>query len=271
MNTSGYIYLWKQFKDTSFFCDSYAVHIAIFLLMEANYQSRKIVFNGENIVIERGQVLTGRNTISSKTGIKPSTVRNKLVLLKNVGFLDIKANNRFSIISICKYNDYQNIKNHNGQQEGQQKDNQRTTKGQQKDTPNEYNELNKITKQGDDFLIPEYINPEIWKAYLDMRVSIKKPLKTKHQIKLAISTLEKLKAQGHNPDDVLNQSVLNSWAGLFPLKNQTTGGQKNANTVTAPPNKYVNVAWRPPAAKSDNDTGGKTDNPKSDGYTNKIS
>lgn len=65
---------------------------------------------------------------------------------------------------------------------------------------------------------PDFVNPEIWSAYLEMRKSIHKPLKTQHQYNLAISTLEKLKSQGHNPNDILNQSILNSWQGLFAIK-----------------------------------------------------
>ena len=67
-------------------------------------------------------------------------------------------------------------------------------------------------------VIPDFITPEIWTAYLEMRKSIRKPLKTEHQYNLAISTLTKLQSQGHNPNDILNQSILNSWQGLFAVK-----------------------------------------------------
>ena len=56
-----------------------------------------------------------------------------------------------------------------------------------------------------------------WKDFVDMRNKIKAPL-TDKAIELAISKLSKLKDEGNNPTEILNESILNSWKGLFPLK-----------------------------------------------------
>jgi uncharacterized protein YdaU (DUF1376 family) len=60
---------------------------------------------------------------------------------------------------------------------------------------------------------------EAWDGWLEAR---KKP-PTERAVKLAISTLTKLQAEGHAPEDVLNQSTMNGWTGLFPLKGRTNG------------------------------------------------
>lgn len=65
--------------------------------------------------------------------------------------------------------------------------------------------------------IPEWVDKQAWKDFTDMRKRLRKPL-TEAAIKLTISELEKLKAQGHDPKMVLNQSVMNSWQGIFPLR-----------------------------------------------------
>ena len=132
----GYIKVWRKFMQTSFYQDSYAVHLAIHLLLKANHKDMKITFNKKELEIKRGQCIVGRNKLHLETGISASTARNKLELLANVHFLDIKPNNKFSLVSICNYNGYQNVIGNFGQQNGQQKDNQRTTKGQPKDTYN---------------------------------------------------------------------------------------------------------------------------------------
>jgi len=136
----------------------------------------------------------------------------------------------------------------------------------------------KIIKQGFDFLkIPDFINLKTWQAYLEMRKSIKKPLKTEHQFNLAISTLQKLQSQGHNPNDVLNQSILNSWQGLFELKKSKnkTGGQQDAFTGTPYKNaaeKYAGVGKIPDKDKSTDNAGvGKIPTTKLDGNSTKIS
>lgn len=62
--------------------------------------------------------------------------------------------------------------------------------------------------------------------YLEMRKQIKKPM-TERAVELAIKKLEELSAlpfsEGMDNDlaiQILNQSVMNSWQGLFPLKEQ---------------------------------------------------
>ena len=101
MQLNGYIYIHKQLLMTSFYKDSFAVHLALHLLLKANYQDTQITFNGQVMTIQRGQHLAGRKKLSEETGIKQSTVRNKLKLLEKTRFLDIKSNNKFSVITIC--------------------------------------------------------------------------------------------------------------------------------------------------------------------------
>ncbi|CAK0743009.1 hypothetical protein CCP3SC1AL1_110023 [Gammaproteobacteria bacterium] len=73
--------------------------------------------------------------------------------------------------------------------------------------------------------VPAWIDPTAWGHYVAMRVKIRKPL-SDHAVTLAVRTLEGLSKEGHDPVKVLEQSVFNSWAGLFPLRNngaRTTG------------------------------------------------
>lgn len=65
--------------------------------------------------------------------------------------------------------------------------------------------------------LPDWIPVDSWKAYLAMRKQIKKPL-TVDGFPLAIKKLENLKSGGHPPQLVLEQSVMNSWQGLFEIK-----------------------------------------------------
>jgi hypothetical protein len=65
--------------------------------------------------------------------------------------------------------------------------------------------------------------------YLEMRKQIKKPM-TERAVELAIKKLEGLSVLPFSDSmdndlaiQILNQSVMNSWQGLFPLKEQKTG------------------------------------------------
>ena len=105
----GYIKLWRKFKETSFFKNPNAAHLAVYLLLECNHEPKKFVFNGEEITIDRGQCLTGRVKIAFDTGMSEQNVRTSLDILKLTSFLTIKATNRFSIISIGNYGRYQDV------------------------------------------------------------------------------------------------------------------------------------------------------------------
>jgi hypothetical protein len=83
----------------------------------------------------------------------------------------------------------------------------------------EVKEVKKNLKTPTPFSLPGWISQKAWNGYLEMRKK-KKNLPTDHAMKLAIKELEKLKNQGFTPEAVLNQSILNGWTGLFPIKSQ---------------------------------------------------
>lgn len=68
---------------------------------------------------------------------------------------------------------------------------------------------------------PDWLPQSEWIAFLEMRKKIKAPL-TEDGARLAIGKLEKLAKQGHPAADVLNQSVMLDWRGLFELRDGAT-------------------------------------------------
>lgn len=75
------------------------------------------------------------------------------------------------------------------------------------------------TKEKAQVILPEKINSETWQAYLEMRKAIRKPA-TKHAQKLIIKKLLTMK---DDPNLVLEQSIQNSWQGVFDLKRSNYG------------------------------------------------
>lgn len=71
--------------------------------------------------------------------------------------------------------------------------------------------------------LPDWIPADAWAGYVEMRVAIKKPLKTERAINLAINTLDRLRADGNDPAAVLDQSVMHSWIGLFAVRVERRG------------------------------------------------
>ena len=64
-----------------------------------------------------------------------------------------------------------------------------------------------------------------WAAYREMRIKIRKPM-TEHAAHLVLQRLLLLKAEGHDPQAVLEQSIMNSWQGVFPIKGENGNGKK---------------------------------------------
>jgi hypothetical protein len=64
------------------------------------------------------------------------------------------------------------------------------------------------------FSLPEDINPDVWKAFVEHRKNLKKPL-TEYAKKLILSKLDKI---GQDKNAVLNQAIVKGWQDVFPLK-----------------------------------------------------
>jgi hypothetical protein len=65
-----------------------------------------------------------------------------------------------------------------------------------------------------DFVLPDWIDPSAWESFLDMRRRIRKPITEEGKL-LAVKKLDSLRSQGHSPKSVLENSVMNSYQGLF--------------------------------------------------------
>lgn len=70
--------------------------------------------------------------------------------------------------------------------------------------------------------IPDWVPDRAWKAFVEMRQKIKKPL-TEYAKELALKELQNLVTQGQNAEAVINQSVLKSWQGFFAVKAAANG------------------------------------------------
>jgi predicted phage replisome organizer len=78
----------------------------------------------------------------------------------------------------------------------------------------------------DIFQIPEWIDLKTWDAFLEMRKK-NHAIPTERAKELLIKELLKLKTEGDDPNAVLNQSIMNNYKGLFPLKNGGNGSGFN--------------------------------------------
>lgn len=79
--------------------------------------------------------------------------------------------------------------------------------------------------------IPDFIDKDLWGAFLEMRRKIKKPT-TDTAEELLLKKLMKFKLAGDDPNEILERSITASWQGLFPLDRRGKYGEHREHTET---------------------------------------
>jgi biotin operon repressor len=75
----------------------------------------------------------------------------------------------------------------------------------------------RASKSVSDFTVPGWMPAEAWAAFLDMR-NRKGAWPSPGAVDLIVDKLERWKAQGHDPGEILNTSTMNNWTGVFEPK-----------------------------------------------------
>ena len=75
------------------------------ILLKANYEDKK----WHGVVIKRGQFVTSFANLSAETGLSLQVVRSCLDKLQRTGEVNKQSTSQYTIITVCKYADYQQI------------------------------------------------------------------------------------------------------------------------------------------------------------------
>jgi len=127
---NGHIKLFGKFRHWGWYTDSKAVHLFVHLLLSANYEDG--YFLGTHI--KRGQLATSIESLSRATGLTTKEVRLRLKNFEKTGEIGKQAGNRFTVITICKYDSYQANPKEKGKPEGKRRANGGQTKGKRRAT-----------------------------------------------------------------------------------------------------------------------------------------
>jgi len=103
MENQGWIKLHRKFQTWEWANDSNMVSLFIHLLLLANHKERK--WHGETI--KPGQLITGLYSLSKTTGLSVQSLRTCLDRLKSTSEITSKVTNKFRVITIVKWADYQ--------------------------------------------------------------------------------------------------------------------------------------------------------------------
>ena len=237
------------------------------LIMLANYEDTKMPYKGEIITCERGTVNLSISHLANRWGWSRHKTRDFLNLLESDGMVTVCATTNRTTITIENYSFYNDVPTTKGQRgdsdktsnsskfvefddfgattnlttqtlgkygicedspttKGQRKDSEGTAKGQRGDTTNNNNKNNKNNNIYSD-------EPKLdtaVKEFITFRKKIKKPM-TDHAVKLMLSKLNKLTSDIDEQVEILNQSILNGWQGIYPLKHEENKRGQNGIAI----------------------------------------
>lgn len=127
---NGWIKLHRKILDWEWFTSPSTLQLFIYLLLRANKEDKK----WRGILIKRGQLVTSVSTISEETKLSTQQVRTSLNRLKSTNEITSKTTNRFTLVTVCKYESYQlydEAEQQTKQQALQQTNNKQITNKQQ--------------------------------------------------------------------------------------------------------------------------------------------
>ena len=223
-----YIKLYRKFLDWGWYEDVNVKVIFIHLLLRASATGKK--YKGVEVPV--GSLVTTYQDLADDVRLSISKVRTAIDKLVSTNEIALKKTNKYTLITINKWSDYQGSATNDSTVNSTQDSKQIANKSQ---TNRKQIALIKESKESKE---SKYIKEKFKKEksqldlamedFEEMRKSLKKPLteKAKHLV------LKKL--QDLAPDDedtkvaILNQSIEHSWLSVYTLgsyKNQSKGGR----------------------------------------------
>lgn len=115
----GYIKLYRKFVTWEWYDDINTSRLFLHLLLTANWKD--VEWHG--ITIKRGSKLTSRSKLAKETGLTEDQIKTSLNKLISTNEITKESTNKYTIINIVKYGDYQ-ISGNDDTQQNTQQDNQ---------------------------------------------------------------------------------------------------------------------------------------------------
>lgn len=184
------------------------------MLFLANFQSRKILWNGQLLKVERGSFISSLCKLSERWCWKMGYTRHFITLLKNDEMITTESHSKYTQITICNYDKYQLPE----QTESKQKANKTQTKSKQKATTKELKKDNEVNNNN-----PLPFNEKFKMAWEEWEEHCKQ---RRHTLTSStkIRQLKKIQKWAAGNEEVacaiLETSMDNGWIGLFEPKQQ---------------------------------------------------
>lgn len=126
----GWIKLHRRLVSSDIFQNEKLLKVFIYCLLKATHKEQSILVGLQTVDLKQGQFVFGRSRAASELNMKESTVWKYIKFLEKVKSISLKSNNKFTIITVENWADYQSLDD----DEEQQSNNKVTSKKQQNNT-----------------------------------------------------------------------------------------------------------------------------------------
>jgi len=216
---NGWIKLHRTLFEWEWYSDIKTFRLFIHLLLRVNHEPK--YWKGK--LIKRGQTFASHQTLARETGLTVQNIRTSFNRLESTKELTRELTSKGQFITILNYDKFQSFKG--TELTSELTNNQQATNRQLTTNKNDKNDKNLISKEEKeksiDFIIKQ--NPEITEElqeFVKMRKSIRKAITTKG-LELIVKKLNKLSQNKEIQKRILEQSIENSWQGVFELKTES--------------------------------------------------
>lgn len=115
MSDQGWIKLYRKIQSSFVWTNSDQLKLWLLILMKANHSQNKFLFNGQEITLNSGQMVTGRVALASEMNagvqsgqqVNSTSVWRWLKKFESEQMLNIKSTSKYSVITVLHWGEYQ--------------------------------------------------------------------------------------------------------------------------------------------------------------------
>jgi hypothetical protein len=127
----------RIWNDTAFKAEPFTEREAfVWMVMEASYKAREKRIGNVVVQLNRGELATSVRFMCQAWDWSKSRVDRFLKRLENRDMIGTESGTGINVITVCKYDEYQNTPNESGTDKIKKRDSSGTAAGQQRDKPN---------------------------------------------------------------------------------------------------------------------------------------
>lgn len=139
----GHVLLHRYIMEWEWYQSPHVVRLYFHLILKANFKDNK--WQGQ--LVKRGQLITSNKNLAAELRLSVQSIRTALSKLRETDYIKIKTTNRFTLITVVNYNEYQTARSKNNKPTNSQTTERQQSNNNQSTTTKEGNKEKKVNKE----------------------------------------------------------------------------------------------------------------------------